>query len=92
MKRILAMLLVLALAVPFTVYATEPTTAPELETTVEPETVPETLVTEETVDIDGIAPYVVASSEYLLVIAGCVVFFTIVVLCFFVYKFFRMFF
>ena len=91
MKRIIALLLVLALAVPITAYATGPTSAPEPETTVEPETVPETTVTEETVDIDSIAPYVVASADYLRIIAGCVVFFTVVILCVFVYKFFRMF-
>lgn len=62
MKRIIALLLVLALAVPITAYATEPSAAPELETTVEPESVPETTVTEETLDIDSIAPYVVASA------------------------------
>lgn len=72
-----------------------PMTALAVEVT---EPISPTEVTEVVDDIDSteslnvIEIYVESSNDYLRIISGCVVFFTVVILCYFSYKFFRIFF
>lgn len=87
--RIMSLVLALALclSMPMQVLAAE---VIEPESPIEVTEVVEEI--ESTESSSAIEIYAEASTDYLRVIAGCVVFFTVVLLCHFSYKFLRIFF
>lgn len=87
--RIMSLVLALAicLTIPMQVMAaevTEPVSPTEVTEVVEE--------VESTESLNAIEVYVESSNDYLRIISGCVVFFTVVTLCYFSYKFLRIFF
>ena len=88
--RVVSVLLALVLCIssPVPVYAVE-----LVEETQPPEVIIEVVESSANTQIlETIEYFSGISNDYLRIISGCVVFFVVVVLCYFVYKFFRMFF
>ena len=83
----LILVLVLCLSMPMQALAAEIT---ESESPTEMTEVVESL--ESTESSTALEIYAASSNDYLRIITGCVVFFTVVALCHFSYKFFRIFF
>lgn len=96
-KRVTALLMALLLVLPVTGFAdevdvTEAPIEPTEVTTSPTEVIEEEEDTAVLDTLQDILTYSAASAEYLRMTTGCVVFLIVVVLCFFAYKFFRIFF
>ena len=95
MRKLIAVVLALVVCVslPLQIFADEVEEPMEpTEETTETEVIEEDETSMDSETLQAIAPFVIASCEYLQMIAGAAVFMIVVVLCFFAYKFFRIFF
>ena len=95
MKKLIAVVLALALCItaPVRIHADEVEDPMEpTEELTETEVIEETEPSVDTEILQTIAPYVIAICEYAEVMCGCFVALIVVVLCFFAYKFLRIFF
>lgn len=95
-QRFLALLLalVICVSIPVTGFAAEveESIEPTEQTTEPTEVTEEVETTDYMTSLQNILVYLNACTNYLQVVTGCVVFQIVVVLCFFAYKFFRIFF